>query len=76
MTTFSVRLPDEDHQHARTLAERDGQSLNDFIVTAVEEAIFRRRLANHAAWVTRNPSAYSRYHQRRHAARANRPSTR
>lgn len=37
MSTISLRLPDSLHKRARTLAQRDGISINQFISSAVGE---------------------------------------
>jgi hypothetical protein len=37
MITLSVGLPASLHKHVRELAERDGISINQFVVTAVAE---------------------------------------
>lgn len=37
MSTLSVRLPDSLHKQIRELAEHDGISINQFIVSAVAE---------------------------------------
>ncbi|GIX46103.1 MAG: hypothetical protein KatS3mg131_0314 [Candidatus Tectimicrobiota bacterium] len=39
MRTLSVRLPDSLHKGVRELAQREGISLNQFIVTAVAEKL-------------------------------------
>ena len=37
MSTLSIRLPDSLHQQIRELADHDGISINQFIVSAVAE---------------------------------------
>ena len=37
MGTFSIRLPDSLHERLRALAERDGVSLNQFMLMAAAE---------------------------------------
>ncbi len=39
MWTLSVRLPDSSHKGVRELAQREGISLNQFIMTAVAEKL-------------------------------------
>jgi len=39
MSQFALRLPDSLHERARTLAQRDRTSLNQFITLAVAEKI-------------------------------------
>jgi hypothetical protein len=37
MSTLSLRLPESLHKQVRELAEREGVSINQFVVTAVAE---------------------------------------
>ena len=39
MSTLSVRLPDSVHRNARLYAEREGNSLNQLVATAVAEKL-------------------------------------
>ena len=39
MSTLSVRLPDSLHHRVRTLAHKDGISINQFVATAVAEKL-------------------------------------
>jgi hypothetical protein len=39
MSQVALRLPDSPHQYAKQLAAQDSASLNQFIVTAVDEKI-------------------------------------
>ncbi len=55
MSRFSLRLPDAVHSDAQAWAERDGLSLNDWLVAAIDREAVRRRLSAHNTWVRDNP---------------------
>ena len=48
MRAITLRLPNSIHRQARQLAEADGASVNNFIVSAVAEKIAARRTV---AWL-------------------------
>jgi len=50
MSAITVRLPNSVHGQARLLAEADGASINNFIVSAVAEKIAARRTVD---WLKR-----------------------
>jgi hypothetical protein len=53
---LSVRLPDDVHAQAQQWAERDGLSLNEWLVAAVERETVRRGLEALNDWAKANPA--------------------
>ena len=39
MSTLSLRLPESIHRHIKDIAEREGVSINQFILTAISEKV-------------------------------------
>jgi hypothetical protein len=54
MSAITVRLPNSVHGQAKQLAEADGASINNFIVSAVAEKIAARRTV---AWLKKQAEA-------------------
>lgn len=55
MTKLSLRLPDDVHAEAQRCAERDGVSLNEWLVAAVDRETVRRKLEALNEWGRSNP---------------------